>query len=174
MTGEDLSYTQDNNFREVLRSPAKSRSQFKTNTCGEIFDWYQSFAPNRPRRDQFDILDHVDKAPNIFLVAVLGDGRFEYRLHGEEVARLIGKNNAGVFFSPKGPDLDLSRFARYLSELCHDGIAMHSYGTLSELGKAFLTFEAFDFPLVDEQGNITHVLGVISLTSKDAETSHLL
>ncbi|WP_419905244.1 hypothetical protein [Kiloniella sp.] len=163
MADSGNNYVRDNNFTKVLRSLATDCSQFKTEACKEVFEWWQSYQPDMPQKNQFDILDHIEKAPNIFLIAVLGNGQFRYCLHGEEVVRLVGKSQAGTLFSVDNADNDLSRFARFLEELCSKKSAMHSYGTLDAHGKSYLNFESLDFPLVDEQGVITHTVGLITL-----------
>ena len=144
-----------------MRAPALARDQFKTQIIQELFDWWQSFHPGKPRRQDFDILDHASKAPNLFLVKRLPDGLFDYRLHGEEVVRLVGGSFAPRTFSAADDSVSMSRFAKFLTELDAKNIAMHSFGTLAAIGRAHQEFESLDIPLVDESDTPTHFLGII-------------
>ncbi|MGO1118260.1 PAS domain-containing protein [Rhodovibrionaceae bacterium A322] len=162
LTSENLSYNKDNNFVQVYRSPANEETHFHSSTCREVYHWWRTFAPNGPRRDQFDILEHSDKAPHIFLIEVLEPGIYQYRLHGEEVVRLVGRNSAGQIFSVESPDEDFSRFARYLTEVCKLNTALHSYGTLEDLGRAHIQYEGLVFTMKDDAGEISHVMGILA------------
>ncbi len=156
-------YEQDNNFVEVIRAPAADAAQFQTKACRSMFDWWHAFAPDGPRYEAFDIVEHVDKAANLFLVAVLPDGEFEYRLHGDEVRRILGYNCAGTVFSETRGTKDLRGFANFLKQLCEEKTAFHSRGTLKDYGKSYLKFESFDFVLTDDQDTPTHIIGVLVL-----------
>lgn len=163
MGNKGPTYVSDSNFHKLMRGEAVDISQFETSVCQGMFFWWQSFQPDVPRHDQFDILNHFRSAQNIFLINVIDKETFEYRVQGEEVIALIGRRNAGKVFSVGDEDKGMNNFAQFLSEMVEHKKAMHSYGTLEAHGKSYLKFEAFDFPLFDETGNVSHVVGVLTL-----------
>lgn len=154
-------YIIDNNFHTVRRAEALVEEQFKTTVCLDMFRWWQSFLPNRPKMSQFDIIDHVKAAPNLFLIEVLPEGKFEYRLQGEDVAELIGSRNKGKVFSKASDNFDMANFADYLGDFVQQRKALHSLGELEAYGRSTVKFEAFDMPLFDEGCDVSHVLGII-------------
>jgi hypothetical protein len=135
-------YVADTNFQQIVRAPAVDVEQFQTIVCKNLFTWWHSFLPKAPSREQFDILDHVKKAPNFFLIAALDDMEFDYQVQGEEVIRLVGRSNMGWKFSAKHGDEGLRRYGHFLEGIVEDKIAMHSYGTLNDHGKSYLYFES--------------------------------
>jgi len=162
-SADNITYNSDTNFTEVMRATAMDVKQFKTNICSNFFKWYSSFHPLTPRRDQFDILDHLASAPSVFLIKLLENGAYEYRLQGEGIVKLVGRRSQGKVFSSLCNDEDLSRFAMYLDEIVSTKGAFHSYGNLTAHNRHDLEFEALDFPLVNTDDKITHILGVMSL-----------
>ena len=48
-----------------------------------------------PRRTSFDILDHRPIIANLFVTDVLPTEEFQFRIFGEEVIRIVGRNRTG-------------------------------------------------------------------------------
>lgn len=159
---EYTDYVVDNKFKSVRRSKATFEQQMKTKLCRNMFRWWHSFAPHIPQRREFDILDHVKAAGNVFLIEFLEDNQFTYKIQGEEVAEIIGSRNAGKVFSVDCGDADLENFARYLTEFKTSRSAIHTLGTMEAFGRPLANFEAFDMPLVNEKNELSHVLGVVT------------
>ena len=152
-------------FEDVYIGPVKDDITFQTSVCSELLEWYQSFHPNKPRYDQFDILDHLKKAPYIILIKVLSTGAYEYRIQGEAVFELVGKRNQGVIFSPESEFPHLKRLANYFDGIVSQNAAVHSFGKLTSHGKPYASAEALAVPLVDKNGHITHILSVMNLVN---------
>lgn len=154
-------YFEDFNFHSVMRSSQIDETLLQTPACRHMFDWWKSFVPHKPTRSDFDVLDHVKAAPYLFLISVMEDDQFIYRIQGEEVKNLIGKNNTGKIFSKDCGDHDMENFALFLHEVIEHRDAIHSYGTMEAYGRSLLKFEALDFPLINQEGVVTHILGLI-------------
>jgi len=161
MAKYDSGYFEDFHFHSAMRSTKIDVRLLQTPACRHMYEWWHSFAPKIPMHNDFDILDHVKVAPYLFMISVMPDGEFIYRIQGEEVKNLIGKNNTGKVFSKDCGDHDMANFALFLHEVIDHRDAIHSYGTMEAHGRSYLKFEALDFPLINNDGVVTHILGLI-------------
>ncbi|WP_420549214.1 PAS domain-containing protein [Curvivirga sp.] len=166
MAKYDSGYFKDFNFNSIMRSAKVDETLLQTVVCRNLYTWWKSFHPKLPSRKDFDILDHLKAAPHIFMIEVLPNHEFLYRTQGEEVINLIGMNNMGKVFSRTCGDKSMENFAIFLHEVIDHRKAIHSYGTMEAMGRAFLHFEAFDLPLINEEGEVTHILGAIASSGK--------
>lgn len=153
-------------YQKMVRSFDIEEQQLKTGICRNLYNWWRSFEPNYPMRKDFDVLDHLHAAPHLFLIDILPDHYFKYRIQGEEVKRYLGANNAGVVFSRETDDLSLRLFAEHIHQLIEKKTASNCFGTMDGFGPSYLTFESFDFPLFDAEGNPSHILGVLVATGR--------
>ncbi len=151
------------NFNTVFRNLVEPNTTFKSLPTQHLFNWWKSFQPALPMRHQFSIDDHWLVAPYIYLIEILSNGRFLYRLIGEKVIELVGQNQANTIFDIKDTHSELLDLALYFQTIVDTKHAMKCHGTLALFSRNLQNFESFDCPLTDVQGNITHILGVITV-----------
>lgn len=133
----------------------------------KLFEWWDSFKPKLPRRQDFDILEHYKIAANIFLVEFIGASSFQYRICGEEVMNLIGENNTGKIFNlfddPRDPlKKQINELIVYYQQIKAERVSKSCRGALPVRNKLARPFESVDCPLMDENGEVTHIVGAIS------------
>ncbi|WP_169545437.1 PAS domain-containing protein [Sneathiella aquimaris] len=152
----------EENFNKVERVPALSADQFVSPLPRRLFEWWAGFAPALPSRTDFDITQHRSLPANIFLIEVLGPGHFLYRLHGDTVADLIGRRTLNHEFSDENGSLDDRLLAKHMRRVATEKVAYQCFGDLAILDKEFINFESVDCPLENEDGIVTHILGVFA------------
>jgi len=149
------------NFRRIEKRLVKNKNELTCQMTRTLYDWWSSYTPDFPSRSDFDIIKVPTLASNIYLVEVLGPGKYLYRLCGETVGHLVGHAYRMVEISLDSPKIEDSTFAKYLDDLIANRAACSCSGDLAFFEKDFLSFESFDCPLADETGTITHFIGVM-------------
>ena len=134
-----------------------------------LLKWWLSFAPGVPQKADFDIIDHITLAPDIFLVERKSNTAFKFKLHGE-TANNIFDDSTGKIIRTDGPqdteqECEEVRLAHYYKELSESNVCMKNVGNLFLTDKQYKKFESIDCPLVDQDGNVTHIIGTITALS---------
>ncbi len=136
-----------------------------------LLKWWLSFAPEIPKKTDFDILDHVKIAPDIFLVKRLSETTFEFRLHGESANDIFDDYTGKIIHtdSPETSDRQAEevRLARYYCEMLKTPKCIRNYGNLSFINKSHVKFESVDCPLLDENGEMNYIIGTITTLDSD-------
>ena len=152
----------NDNFLNIYRYPVYDRSVFQTEPTLSLYDWWMTFQPDAPSWEDFDIVLHGGYASYIYLIKVLDTDYYEYRLHGDQVSRLVGNTKHGVKFT-LDDDLPSRRtLAAYCHEICESKAPRRCDGTLNLTGNQITAFESLDCPLIDGTGKVTHIIGAIS------------
>ncbi|WP_125933286.1 hypothetical protein [Kiloniella majae] len=157
---------------EVLRYyPVTSKEELIGLSNRALMEWWLSFAPKTPLKSDFDILEHIDLVPDIFLVKRLNETDFEFRVHGES-ANNIFDEYIGKIISTQGPqNNDRERkdvqLAQYYVEILNQPSCVRNEGILSFLKKKNVKFESLDCPLLDEQGNLAYIIGTITILGQN-------
>jgi hypothetical protein len=157
----------DSRYKVLRYYPITSKEELIGSSNRALMEWWLSFAPRTPFKSEFDILDHIDLVPDIFLVKRLNQTDFEFRVHGES-ANNIFDEYIGKVISTRGPktndreckDVEL---AEYYVEILNQSLCFRNEGVLSFLKKKNVKFESLDCPLLDEQGNPTFIIGTITI-----------
>ncbi len=150
------------NFNKIERLPVENIDQLMSPLSRSLYNWWSGFSPKMPSRADFDITQHRDLPSNVFLVEKLENGDFHYRLHGELVTQLVGRSNQNVTFSKDSDVLDDRLLADHLGNVIKARTAFQCHGDLSAFNRDFIRFESLDCPLANQDGHITHILGVIA------------
>ncbi|MCF8467294.1 MAG: PAS domain-containing protein [Sneathiella sp.] len=153
------------NFRKVVRLEVTSKDDFKTDTVRSLYEWWRSFQPSLPTRADFDIARHWRLAPFLYVIEVLGPGKYLHRLNGEKVVEIVGVSMRGHEISPGNPLPENRLFAEYLNTLVDSRQCRRCSGTADVFGKKYHEFETVDCPLQGKNGEIAFIIGAISLTS---------
>lgn len=125
--------------------------------------WTSQFAATAgiPRRAAFDIAAHRALAPYLFLVDTPEDGRYGFRLLGEMVVEMTGRNITHMpvtTFTPIEYGHDLYAYYR---EIVRTGRCHMCRGSLAFAGKDYRRFESIDCPLAGEDGRVFQIIGAM-------------
>lgn len=149
------------NFQKVSRVHIESADDFQAPLTRDLYEWWQSHQPKLPQRHNFRIEENWKMAANLYLIECLGEGEYLYRLNGEDARNLIGKNQAGNNFNIEGEAPELVALAKYLDGICTIKQPIRCTGTLAQFGRPHIQFESVDCPLVDDDGKVIFILGLI-------------
>ena len=138
-------------------------SEIKLNKVQDLYDWSHKNWPNLPQKNDFDISNHWKLAPNLYLIKRVAKGAYDYLINGEKVVEIMGKRQNGKLLTDdKGPRV-IRYFVNYLDDLCEKNTSACCTGNLSLIDRKYINFESYDCPLIDQSGNITHIIGIIDL-----------
>ncbi len=146
--------------------PITSEADLDGESNRALLKWWLSFSPLVPKKTDFDIIDHLILAPDIFLVERKSKTTFEFKLHGE-TANNIFDDSTGKIIRTNGPtNTDQAReevrLAHYYNEIIENPVCMKNVGNLFLVEKHYKKFESIDCPLVDSASNVTHIIGTIT------------
>ncbi len=154
-------HNRTDNFHSIERTPIRTLDELSIEKTKALFSWWSSFNGRPAMRDDFDIVKMPHLAPNIYLIQVVSPTKFLYRLCGEDVGHLIGRQYRMHEISVTCHDIEDSLLANYLITLLDLKGPCRCRGNLKVFDNEFIDFESVDLPLVDENGNITHFVGVL-------------
>ncbi len=163
-----------NNFRKIERRKIVANTDLKSRSAKTLMEWWSSYAPRIPTRNDFDILKVPSIAADIYLIEVLAEGQYRYRLSGEQVVGLVGRRYHMTEISVDDSNVADAMFAEYVKWAIAEGGINGCIGTLAFFGKDFIEFESIDCPLVDTEGATTHIVGVLCQTGGFAEADSSL
>ncbi len=149
------------NFRLIQCKPITSLDDLSCQVTKDLFKWWKSHSPTLPTRADFDISKVASLASHIYLIEKISDGKYLYRLCGNTVGQLIGNHYRMVEISHDSIPYEDRQLAEYLDEISKSNTPSRCQGDLSFVDRGFIKFESLDCPLFDEDGNITHFVGVI-------------
>ncbi|PHQ68012.1 MAG: hypothetical protein COB93_10705 [Sneathiella sp.] len=150
------------NFQKIARVSVECGEDFKTEPVRSLYDWWRTYAPTLPRYADFDIANHWDISPHLYVIQYLEPGKYLYRLNGEHVVEAVGISKRGHEITIKDSLLENRLLASYLDLLREEGTCKRCYGTLALLGKSHLQFESVDCPIAGDNGQIAFIIGAIS------------
>jgi len=150
------------NFRRIERARLLDPDDPVSDKIRSFFDWWRSHPMTPPRKSSFDILDHHVLMPNFFMMRVHDLDSYSFVLAGEEVIRMVGRNNPGRGITVDDTDEPLAIFARYLRDVAQTRDCWRCAGRLRVFERGYLNFESIDCPLTDDAGaEVTHTIGVM-------------
>jgi len=153
------------NFSDVQRTEIGGPGVFVSPTVRRLYEWWSGFAPDIPRRSDFDVLELTEVAAHLFLVRMIERGMLEYRLRGERVAELVGTRGSGDQYDCNDTDAGRRELATHYQSIVDTRTPLRCQGSFVE-GVTFATsFESVDCPLVDDAGNVTYIIGAIDKVS---------
>jgi hypothetical protein len=129
-----------------------------------LYAWWQRLAEQRsglPLWQDFDITDHPALAPYLFVIETPADGAFRFRLLGELVINMIGRNVAGALVKERPSDDYGHELYDYYLEIVRTRECRMCRGALDFVGSEHRRFESIDCPTADETGAVTRIIGVM-------------
>jgi hypothetical protein len=150
-----------NNFRNIERRLITDGADLRGAPCRTLYRWWTGFAPATPTRVDFDITKTPTIASDIYMLEILEPGRYLYRLCGDNVARLVGRNYRMKEISITGDDLPDALLCEYMDWMVGTGGTSGCTGDFTFLDRGQRNFESVDCPLVDADGKTTHIIGAM-------------
>lgn len=150
----------EQSYLGINRVAVTSETEFLTPEARRLYDWWQSFAPQFPRRRDFDIVEHRPLSANIFLVQVVDENTYDFRLRGEDIVQLIGRRAPQQRATVDSADAHDHMVARYYREIVRNPRPMRCFGTLSTFGLP-VQFESIDCPMRDDGNRLAYIIGVL-------------
>ncbi|NBB82536.1 MAG: PAS domain-containing protein [Alphaproteobacteria bacterium] len=154
-------------FVEITGAPVTgATASLKGPSTRALFDWWRGLADaagRLPGRADFDILDHIRIAADLFLVEVRGPGVFRIKVQGDNVIAVIGQSNMGRDVRLTAPVGSKERgLAEHYAQVVETATAWHCRGSAAVFDKNYLRVESIDCPLADPAtGAISHIVGVL-------------
>lgn len=153
-----------NRFFNIEESVVGPDSQFLSQKTRHLYDWWIGANGGQiPHRRQFDVTEHRGVVANLFLTEVNGDGEFVFRLLGEEVIQIIGRNTTGETVKRMGRGEYGHALHEYYGSIVQSRQCRKCFGSLAFADKDFRYFESIDCPLVGDDGQVSIIIGVMDL-----------
>jgi hypothetical protein len=126
--------------------------------------WIGANSARMPPRRSFDILDHRPIVANLFLTDVLPSGEFKFRVFGEEVIRIIGRNRTGETVRHSAEGEYGHELYGYYRMIVAGRVCRRCQGTLKFPIGGARRFESIDCPLADDTGEgVAAIIGVMDV-----------
>lgn len=150
---------------DIVEAAVDEATEFLSPKVKHLYRWWASANGGRmPPRRKFDILDHRPIVANLFVTDVLPTGEFQFRIFGEQVIRIVGRNRTGetVKRGVKG------EYGHELYEYYRAVVAQRACrkcnGTLKFAIGGARRFESIDCPLADDSGEaVSQIIGVMDV-----------
>jgi hypothetical protein len=150
---------------EIEDTPVDATTRFESAKVKHLYDWWVSANNGEmPRRRQFDILGHRPIIANLFLTEVLPDGNFLFRLLGEEVIQIIGRNRTGEMVRQAAVGEYGHELYTYYRSVATGRVCRRCTGALFFATEGARRFESIDCPLADDNGEqVSVIIGVMDV-----------
>lgn len=160
---------------DIVETDVGPATAFASPKVRHLYEWWAANCPGGrlPHRRSFDIVEHRPIVSNVFLTEVCDDGTFVFRLLGEDVIQIVGRNPTGETIHPGHVSEYGHALHAYYSAIVKQRICKRCVGSLLLGGKEFKRFESIDCPLTGDGERITTIIGVMDLipTAEDAEAT---
>jgi len=129
-----------------------------------LYEWWQAAIEppaNLPLWRNFDIVQHRALAPYLFVVETPADGAFRFRLLGEVVISMIGRNVSGELVASRPSEDYGHELYQYYRSIVEARSCRMCRGHLDFIGSEHRQFESIDCPTADDTGAVTRIIGVM-------------
>lgn len=140
-------------------------TSFVSTKTAHLYRWWASANGGRmPKRSAFDIVDHRPIVAHLFVTDVLPDGGFQFRLFGENVIRIVGRNRTGEIVAPGDQSEYGHELLEYYRSVAARRLCRKCNGTLVFAIGGAKRFESVDCPLSAEDGDrVVAIIGVMDV-----------
>jgi hypothetical protein len=153
-----------NRFFNIEESIVGPDSQFLSQKTKHLYAWWVAAGGGRiPNRRQFDVTDHRSIVANLFLTDVTAEGEFVFRLLGEDVIQIIGRNTTGEAVKRVGRGEYGHALHQYYESIVQSRQCRKCFGSLAFADKDFRYFESIDCPLAGDDGRVNAIIGAMDL-----------
>jgi hypothetical protein len=150
---------------DIVESSVDALTTFRSQKAKHLAGWWMTANGGRmPTRTMFDIADHRPIVANLFLVDVLPEREFLFKLLGEVVIQIIGRNRTGERVS-RG---DTSEYGHDLHDYYQSIVTARACrkctGTLEFSIGGMRGLESIDCPLADNRGEkVVTIIGLMDV-----------
>lgn len=147
------------------RRQVNAGSTFKTDPCRALAAWWKGSSDNTvPCRCAFDITEHPQLAPYLFLVDIPEPGAYRFRLMGEMAKTVVGVNSTGLVLRRAEVRGQNAMLVDYYEQIITTRQPWSCEGNLA----GYEGFESIDCPLTvpgtDAIGGLIGAIAVIKKT----------
>ena len=161
MPDVDLNATPQALF-DIVERKLLEADQLGTRSCRALFAWWQQQeAKGPPAKADFDFLDHIQIAPNLFLVERLAPSKYHHKLYGEVALDLVGRKWLHRINTPQADEPFARALCAYYDIVMTGGQPMVCHGSLMFAGREHRNFESIDLPLVGADGTPQFLIGCL-------------
>jgi hypothetical protein len=151
-------------FWDQSDSPCRPGEEFRSEKARRLNDWWWRGHDGRiPSKSSFDILDHFDAAPEIFLVEVLEDGSFVTRIIGEKARVCVEPGRLGTVIRHDDDRPFIRTLHKHYSLVAQEKIPFKCACMATYISAKGFVFEGLDCPLSLDGTRVTHIIGILTL-----------
>ena len=150
---------------DIVETNVDESTEFLSPKVKHLYRWWALANDGRmPTRKMFDILDHRPIVANLFVTDVLPTGEFQFRILGEEVIRIIGRNRTGETVPHRTKGEYGHELYEYYRTIAADRLCRKCTGTLMFAIGGARRFESIDCPLADDNADTAStIIGVMDV-----------
>ena len=150
---------------DIAEAEVDESTEFLSAKVKHLYLWWALANEGRmPRRKMFDIIDHRSVVANLFVADVLPTGEFQFRILGEEVIRIIGRNRTGETVTHKNKGEYGHELYEYYRTVVANRRCRKCSGTLMFAIGGARRFESIDCPLADDNSDdVCAIIGVMDV-----------
>jgi hypothetical protein len=150
---------------DIVEVPVDDTTEFLSSKVKHLYCWWAAANGGcMPRRRSFDILDHRSIVASLFVTDVLPTGEFQFRIFGEDVIRIIGRNRTGETVRHADKGEYGHELYEYYRTVVAGRVCRKCNGTLKFAIGGARRFESIDCPLADERGEqVSTIIGVMDV-----------
>lgn len=125
--------------------------------------WWREAEHGIPRKNRFDIVDHFDAAPDLFLVEVLAGERFRTRIIGEQAKMHVEAGRAGSVISQDSTQKFLKILWQHYNDVISRKEPIMCKGYVEYEKNRCCLYEGLDCPLSSDGNTVTHIVGILTV-----------
>ena len=150
---------------DIVEANVDDETEFLSQKVKHLYRWWVMTNDGRmPKRKMFDILDHRSIVANLFVTDVLPGGEFQFRILGEDVIRIIGRNRTGETVTHRNKGEYGHELYEYYRTVAANRVCRKCIGTLMFAIGGARRFESIDCPLVDDDADrVSTIIGVMDV-----------
>ncbi|WP_218048956.1 PAS domain-containing protein [Curvivirga aplysinae] len=145
-----------------------AKSDLTLRCTKSIYNWWSSYKGNIPYKQDFQIINHLRHASNIYLAHRIANGVYKFVVCGEDVNTITGRetHNRTVKYRDihENHEDNFNDLIRYYDQVLEKENCHFCVGNIHMLGKHTRGYESVDCPLLDKEGRANYILGAIQLT----------
>jgi len=152
-------------IHDIVDTDVDESTEFLSSKAKHLYRWWGLANGGRmPTRKMFDILDHRAVVANLFVTDVLPTGEFQFRILGEEVIRIIGRNRTGEMVTHRNKGEYGHELYEYYRMVVANRVCRKCTGTLMFAIGGARRFESIDCPLADDDADtVCAIIGVMDV-----------
>lgn len=124
-----------------------------------LYAHWRTLSPGVPARANFDPFDIPAQMPHLFMMDVMPEGRFRYRLVGTALDQHIGRPFTGRYLDEMRAGRTLSDLRELFATAAREGVPGYYVSRLASESQPLATYRRLVMPLAEPDGSIAVLLG---------------